>query len=198
MSTQSVTYFTPEQYLELDRNSEVRNEYIFGEIVAMAGGMPMHSLLIANTILAVGKRLSSGSCRVFDSNLRVCLHREALYSYPDATVVCGPLEFVDDKKDTVTNPKVAVEVLSRSTRNYDLGAKARMYFQVPSLTELLFIDQDQIWIEHWRRQPNGRWDVEVVHDRDAVISLESIDCEAPVSEIYAGVELNEPQSSLRV
>jgi Uma2 family endonuclease len=189
MATEPLLFVSADEYLEFDRKSEIRNEYVFGEIVAMAGGTPAHSLIAANTGFAVNTKLSGGRCRVYDSSLRVCVDRKSSYAYPDVTVVCGPLEYLDEKKDTVVNPKVVVEVLSPATRNYDLGDKARMYFRIASLSELLLIEQHEVRIEHWRRQPNG-WGIEVVQDRSATVSIESIGCDVPVSEIYSGVEFD--------
>ena len=190
MATEPLPFVTAEEYLEFDRKSELRNEYVFGEIVAMAGGTPRHSRIAANSIIAVGKRLVEGGCGVFDANLRVCVDRNASYAYPDVTVVCGPLECLDEKKDTIVNPKVVIEVLSPTTRNYDLGDKARMYFRIASLSELLLIEQRVMRIEHWWRLPNGHWEIETLQDRTATVSLESIGCSVPVSEIYTGVEFD--------
>jgi len=189
MSTQSLPLVTPEEYLDYDRASDVKNEYVFGEIVSMAGGSPWHSLLTMNAGGALHRQLFGGKCRVFSSDLRVCLDRHSSYAYPDVTVVCGALEYLDEKKDTVTNPKVIVEVLSPTTRNYDLGDKARMYSRLPSLTDLLLIAQDRVSIEHWRRLPHGNWEIGTVEDRQASIPIESVGCELKVADIYAGVEI---------
>jgi Uma2 family endonuclease len=188
MSTGPLPSATVEEYLEFDRKSEFKNEYVFGEIVAMTGGTPWHSLIVMNTAFTLNKKLFGSTCHVFDSSLRVCLDRETLYSYPDITVVCGALEYTDDRRETVLNPKLVVEVLSPSTRNYDLGDKARMYSRIPSLAELLLIEQRACRIEHWRRQPNGHWDVELIEDPGATVNLESLGCEVPVAEVYSGVE----------
>jgi Uma2 family endonuclease len=188
MATEPVPFATVEEYLEYDRKSEFKNEYVFGEIVAMTGGTPWHSLITMNTGATLHKKLFGGTCRVFDSSLRVCLDRETLYSYPDVTVVCGALEYTDDRRDTVLNPKLVIEVLSPSTRNYDLGDKARMYSRIPSLAELVLIEQSECRIEHWRRQPNGHWDIEVVEDRNATLVIDSVGCEVPVAEVYSGIE----------
>ena len=166
MSSRPVPWVTPEEYLKFDRSSEFRHEYVFGEIVAVAGGTYQHSAIAANTTRALGNHLSNKPCRVLEANLRVALHRDTLYSYPDATVVCGQPEFVDEKGDTLINPKLIVEVLSPNTRNYDLGDKTRMYWQIPSLTDLLFVEQDKVWIEYWSREPDGKWDRRLVSDRE--------------------------------
>jgi Uma2 family endonuclease len=186
MSAQSVPLITPEEYLEFDRASDVNNEYVSGEIAPMTGGTPWHGLLTANVAHLLNKSLFGGPCLVFSSSLRVCVDRQTLYSYPDVTVVCGALEYVDGKKDTVTNPRIVVEVLSPSTRNYDLGDKARAYWRIPSLSDLFFIEQDRIGVEHWRKLPNSHWELETVAERQATIQIESAGCELAVAEIYSG------------
>ena len=109
------------------------------------------------------------------------------------TVVCGRLEYSDDKRDTVSNPNVIVEVLSRTTKDYDLGSKARMYWKIASLTDLLFIDQKKVWIEYWFRIPGGKWDRQLFEGLNDIVCISSIGSEIPVNEIYTGVELEEPE-----
>jgi Uma2 family endonuclease len=99
-----------------------------------------------------------------------------------------PLEYADDKRDTVTNPRLVVEVLSPSTRNYDRSEKLRMFRMAPSIEEYLLIEQTPVEIEHGRRMANGHWDVETILDSTAVIQLLSIDCQLPVTEIYKRVD----------
>ena len=189
MATQPHPYVTPEQYLEYDRNSEVSNEYIFGEIVPMEAITESHSLIAANVIHGLKSRISGGSCRVYASGPRTCLDPKKVYAYPDVTVVCGQREYHDNKRDTVVNPKIAVEVLSPSTSNYDLGAKARLYWTVPSMTDLIFVEQEKVWIEYWFRVPGGKWDKAILESLSDNLKIDSINCEIPVSDIYDGVEL---------
>jgi Uma2 family endonuclease len=188
MATASLPYVTLEQYLEYDRNSEFRNEYIHGEIIPMEAGMPFHSLIGMNAGRQLGNRLTETSCRVFNPELRVSLDPKLGCVYPDVTVVCGELEHLDAKKDTITNPKIVVEVLSPSTRNYDLAVKFRLYWKVPSLTDMIFIEQDKVGVEHWFRLPGGKWDYTLVDNLDNILRIESAGCEIPLSQIYAGVE----------
>ncbi len=128
-------------------------------------------------------------CQAFGSDLRICLNRNAVYAYPDLTVVWGPLDFIDHRSDTLKNPKLIVEVLSPSTRRYDLGEKARMYLNVPTVTDLLLIDPEKIEIEHRQRLANGHWDLQVVQDRNATLVIESLGCEVPVAELYRRVDI---------
>src|SRR5688572_16861147 len=103
--------YTIAEYLRAEHDAEQRHEYYDGEIVAMAGGSPQHSLIISNVIRELGNRLKGGPCRVYDSNLRVRVPRSRLYVYPDATVICGQTQHDadDPKRQTVTNPKLIVE-----------------------------------------------------------------------------------------
>ena len=188
MASQPSPYYTPEQYFEIDRNSEFKNEYIDGEIVPMVGGTPWHSLICSNVIYGFRNRFSANSCHVFDSSLRVRLDGKKIYGYPDMTVVCGQLEFSPENEDTVTNPKIVVEVLSPTTENYDLGPKLRLYWSIPSLTDILLVEQSRVWIEYWFREPGGEWSKRVLENLQDSLRIESAHCDIPVTELYAGVE----------
>jgi Uma2 family endonuclease len=189
MATHPLPYFTPEQYLTFDRSSDRDHEYFFGEIIPVESGKPTHGRITANTITAIASRLSTTNCAVYSSSLRVCVDGKSAYAHPDLSVVCGTLEYTDDTRDTVTNPKVIVEVLSPSTLNYDLGPKARLYWKIATLTDLLFVDQKKVWIEYWFRAPAGKWDSQLWESLDDIVRIASIASEIPVKEIYAGVEL---------
>src|ERR1017187_10382672 len=112
MSGQPIPNVTPEEYLKFDRSSEFRHEYVFGEIVEMVAGTYKHGRIVANMIRALGNHLAEKPCDVVGPSVRVMLHRDASYAHPDATVVCGKPEFLDQEADTITNPRLIVEVLS--------------------------------------------------------------------------------------
>ena len=115
------THYSIADYLAHEHNARDKHEYRDGEILLMAGGTADHSLVIANVIRALGNHLTGKPCHVYDSNLRVRIPRTILYTYPDATVICGPrlLDPNDPTGETVTNPRLIVEVLSPSTEAYD-------------------------------------------------------------------------------
>jgi len=188
MATQPVPYYTPEEYFEIDRDSECGNEYIDGIIVPMVGATPWHGIIAVNVSHGFRSHLSKGNCRVFDSSVRIVLDRKRNYAYPDVSVVCGQLEYLDAKKETVTNPKLVVEVLSPNTMNYDLGEKLRHYWAIPSMTDVLLIAQDRVWIEYWFRQPGGEWRKKLIENIEDTLRVESVDCQIPVADFYAGVE----------
>jgi Uma2 family endonuclease len=183
-----VSYVSPEEYLEFERLAETKHEYLHGEIIAVAGGSPGHGLIGGNVFRALGNRLDGTKCIPFNSDVRVCVRWGSLIAYPDVSIVCGAIEYVDDKRDTIANPRIVVEVLSPSTRNYDRGEKSRLYRLMPSLTEYLLIEQTPVEIEHYRRLPNDHWDIETIRDANAIVRLESIGCAIPISEIYRDLD----------
>lgn len=188
MSTRPQTYLSPEEYLELERRAEYKSEYSDGTMVAMAGGSERHALLISNLFIELGQQLKPRKCRIYSSDLRLRVSATGLYTYPDVMVVCGPPEFADDRRDTVVNPVVIIEVLSDSTKNYDRGEKFRHYRGLKTLTEYVLVDQDSIHIEHFVRQSDGRWVMTEIDSPDAFLQLSSIECTVPLADVYDKVE----------
>ena len=188
MPTNPVSYVSPEEYLEKERLSDERHEYIYGEIVAMARPTPAHGVIVRKAARGLERRLETKGCRTFTESLRVSVGWGELMTYPDVVLVCGEPQWTDDKRDTLRNPKFIVEVLSPSTMDYDRGTKARLYWMLSSMSEYLFIDPTPVNIEHWRRLPTGNWEVAIIRDREAILRLESIACEIPVTEIYEDIE----------
>jgi Uma2 family endonuclease len=188
VATQPVSHVTAEEYLRLDREADTKHEYIDGQIVAMAGGSPRHSLVTANISYQLNLRLPDGPCAVHSPDLRVCVRADRLLTYPDVTVVCGPPEYFDERRDTIVNPTILVEVLSPSTRGFDRGEKAFLYRQVPSVCEYLLVDPDSTHVEHYRRA-GGEWVLKSYANVSETIALGSVGVELPVATIYHRIEL---------
>jgi Uma2 family endonuclease len=186
--------YSIEEYLRIEDDSSQRHEYFDGEIVAMAGGTPQHSLIICNITREVGNRLKGTSCRVYEANLRVRVPRSRLYVYPDATIVCGPSEFDPDdhKKQTIINPRAVIEVLSPSTENLDYGIKFRRYLEFDTLQEYVIVAQDSPYVQSYFRQPDGTWLFTPIVDMSRSIPIRSVKLELPLVEIYAGVDFPPP------
>ena len=187
MASQPIPQLTPERYLELERLVPEKHEFIDGDMVAMSGGSPAHSRIATNLTRNLPIR-KGGNCQIFNSDLRVSVHWSRLITYPDLTVVCGKPEYADGKRDTVTNPTLLVEVLSPSTESHDRGRKADLYRFIPSLREFLLIGQSPVLIDHYRRMPDGTWQIVAVREMSEVLELESLGCQFPVTEVYAGIE----------
>src|SRR2546422_7535750 len=157
MIAQPAGRLTEAEYLEFERSVESRNEFFDGEVFAMSGGTPLHSQIAANLIQVIGRRLSGGRCVVYTSDLRLKVEATGLFTYPDLSVICGPLQFAAGTDDTVVNPTVLVEVLSDSTEAYDRGKKFEHYRRIPALQEYLLVSQKEPRIEQFIRQPDDHW-----------------------------------------
>lgn len=181
------TYLTAEEYLALERSSEERHEYLDGEMLAMTGGSWEHSLIIGNLVAELKQRLRGGPCAVHASEMRVRVPSGDC-SYPDIVVVCGPPRFADEKRDTVLNPTLLIEVLSPSTESYDRGRKSEGYRTLESLQEYVLAAQNRPAVERYQRQENGFWLLSDISGLDRSLPLASLGCELPLAVIYDGVE----------
>jgi Uma2 family endonuclease len=146
--TKSNQRLSESQYLEIERAAEFKSEYFDGEMFAMAGGSRKHSLIASNLIRELGDKLKGRPSVVFNGDLRIKIEVSGLYTYPNASVVCGPSKSVTGADDTIVNPVLLAEVLSDSTEAYDRGRKSEQYRQIPSLREYLLISQNEPHIEH--------------------------------------------------
>lgn len=178
------TYLSPNDYLKAERESDLRHEYLDGQVYAMAGESPDHSTICFNLAVIVGTQLRGKSCRGFSPNMKVRTPPKNLFVYPDLTVVCGEPVFHDERRDVLTNPKVIVEVLSPSTEAYDRGGKWIRYQQIETLTDYVLIAQDQPQVEHFTRQPDGKWIYTTITDLAGILELPSIECRVSLAELY--------------
>src|SRR5262245_5931553 len=121
------TRYTPEQYLALERKAAFKSEYDNGLIAATAGSSRVHNLISGNLAGEIRTQLKSRPCEVYVSDMRVCVSRTGLYTYPDVVAVCGEAQFQDGEVDTLLNPTMIVEVLSPTTESYDRGRKFGHY-----------------------------------------------------------------------
>lgn len=182
--------FTVEEYLSLEQEATDKHEFHDGEILAMSGGSLEASLIAANTTREIGNALKGKPCRVAESNLRVRIPPRNRYLYPDALIFCGSPEFdpLDNKRHTILNPRVIIEVLSPSTEGYDRGDKFASYREIPSLQEYIMIAQDRVSVESWVRESDGNWSILTFAGLTAVAVVRSVGINIPMSEIYSGVE----------
>jgi Uma2 family endonuclease len=192
MSAQSHHYLTPQEYLEIEEKADYKSEYfegqmwpLGGEPYGMAGGRPEHNLISVNCIVELSSALK-GKCLVFNSDQRVRAGTEGLYTYADCVVVCGKPVYAE--KYTLTNPRIIVEVLSKTTESNDRGLKFEQYVRLESLAEYVLVSQDQPRVEIYRRQSDRSWLWTPFTGLDAAAPFESVHCAVPLSEIYRGVE----------
>jgi Uma2 family endonuclease len=178
---------TEAEYLAFERDAETRHEFVNGELVAMAGGTPLHAAVSGAVFLALGSRLRGQPCRPYNSDLRVHLASTGLYCYPDVTVVCGSLELHPDDRNVVRNPSVVVEVYSPSTQSYDQGQKAAHYRQCPSIQSILLVDPIARTVEHYARLDANRWELERL-GLAGTLKLPVLNLEVPVAELFADTD----------
>jgi Uma2 family endonuclease len=175
--------YTYGDYLAFEDASNVKHEFLDGEIYAMAGGIPTHAALAMTIGAALVEQLRGKPCRVMGSDLRIRVLATGLVTYPDVTVVCGPLERDPESRTTVTNPSVVVEVLSDGTEDYDRGEKIEHYRQVASLRECLLVSHREPRLDLWRRTPDGSWE-HWAATGGQILRLESLGCELAVDDVY--------------
>lgn len=195
VATDQPKRFTVQEYLAFERGSAEKHELRDGELVAMAGGTPEHSLIIANVTGELRNRLKGKPCRVYESNLRVRPPRSERYTYPDVSVFCTDLrrDPLDAEGQTVTNPRVIVEVLSKSTESSDRGEKFRRYLLIDTLEEYVLVAQSNPRVETFLRQPDGTWSFAYHDGLESTARLRSLGVDLPLTEIYAGVTFPPPE-----
>jgi Uma2 family endonuclease len=171
-----------EDYLAIEQTSTVRHEFLNGGIYAMASGSARHAALAGAVLTELGKQLA-GRCRTFTSDLRVRITATGLATYPDVTVVSGPLETDGGHRDTAINPAAVVEVLSPATMDYDLGEKFEHYRQLPSLKAVVYLWQDRRQLEVRQRTDGGAWQTRTA-GAGGSLPLEALGCVLGIDAIY--------------
>jgi Uma2 family endonuclease len=187
MSSPKPNLMTPGEYLEIERKSEIRSEYIAGRMFAMSGASRRHSFITGNFHRELSTQMRGRACEAHTIDMRVKVSPTGMYTYPDIVALCGEARLEDEHFDTLLNPTVIVEVLSDSTEAYDRGEKFAHYRRLDTLREYVLVSQDKIRIERFRRE-GEEWTLSEVSDPEATLHLESIDCHVTVAAIYEKVE----------
>ena len=187
MVAQQDRLLTPEEYLAFERASEVKHEYVAGEIFAMTGATRRHNLIAMNSGTQIRPQLRGRRCEIYPSDMRVKIEALGIYTYPDLSVVCGSPRFEERREDTLLNPLLLIEVLSPSTERYDRGMKFRRYQLIPTFAEYLLIAQDRPRIEHYLRQDDGSWTQTISEDLATTLILPTINCTLPLAMVYEDV-----------
>lgn len=178
------TKITVEEYLEGERISPVKHEYIEGEVYAMAGTSDNHNRIVGNLVALLSNHLHDSRCESFFSDIKVQVTQNVYY-YPDLLVSC---EENPDDSYFRNQPILIIEVTSRSTENVDRREKLLFYQQMPSVQEYTVVDQYKMSVEVHRRQPNGSWITYYFNERSDVVELASVELQIPLPEIYRRVQ----------
>jgi Uma2 family endonuclease len=175
------------EYLAIEATSEERHEFHHGVAYAMSGGTSAHAQLGMRMSGLLMNALQSRPCKSQGTAQRVRISADVAV-YPDAMVVCPPLERAAEDPDAITNPRVVVEVLSPTTEAYDRGGKFALYLGVASIQHIVLVAQDQWRVEHFRRLTAGEWRYEALGPGD-VLDLAGVGATLTVDAIYEDVAL---------
>ncbi|MDU0370680.1 Uma2 family endonuclease [Hymenobacter endophyticus] len=185
-----LAHVSPEDYLAAERRAESKHEYWDGEIRAMSGASFAHNRIAANLTIEIGIQLKGKPCSLVGSDQRVQVLSESTFVYPDLTVVCGQPLFEDNTKpDTLLNPMLLVEVLSASTKSHGRGDKFFLYRQIPTLQQYLLLDSQRVHAELHTQDAQGRWLLTETTNWHDLLMLDSIGCQVPLTDVYAGLML---------
>ncbi|HVR38438.1 MAG TPA: Uma2 family endonuclease [Thermoanaerobaculia bacterium] len=181
-------YYPYAEYVAFEASSNVKHEYLDGQIYAMAGGTPEHAALASAVIALLFAQLRGGDCHAFTSDLRVRT-QSGLTTYPDVTVICGPHALDETDRLAVTNPTFLAEVLSRSTAEYDAGDKFEHYKTLASLRQYVLVSHKEHVVTVWTRGENAEWRSQIVREGE-VADLSAIDARLDVRELYEVAKLS--------
>ena len=182
--------YTPEEYLELEANSEERHEYRDGEIIPMTGGTTNHNEIAGNFYAHLKFGLRKRNYRVYIGDVKLWIPRYRQYTYPDVMVISGEPIYADQGTTTVMNPMLITEVLSQSTKNYDQGDKFSAYRSLPELQEYILIDQTRYHAMQYTKQNDQQWLLTEYQSEAAILKFHCFTFEISLADIYDGVEFN--------
>lgn len=190
MSAHPLPRITAEQYLAMERAAEFKSEYFEGQVDAMSGGTYPHATIILNVGGELRQELKKRPCTVTPGEVRLRVSPGGLYTYPDVMVVCGEAQFADDQKDTLLNPTLIVEVLSKSTEAHDRGFKFAQYRKLDSLRTYVLVSSGEPRVETFDLRAET-WVFSESVGMDAVCPFESLDCQILLSDIFHRVTFGE-------
>ena len=180
-------YYTPEEYLELEEKAEYKHEYRDGDIVPMTGETTNHNKIALNFAANLKFGLRGQDYDIYIGDVRLWIPRYRQYTYPDVMIIEGEPIYTGTGTTTVMNPSLIVEVLSKSTKNYDLGDKFIFYRSIPEFKEYILIDQTKYHVMQYAKNTDEQWLLSDQESAEAVLELRSIEFQINVSDIYENV-----------
>ena len=184
-------YFSVDEYLRIQEASLEKLEYYDGKIKPMSGGTFNHNAIAARILVAISNALekTGGNYFVLGSDMKIQIEKENKFLYPDTLVICGKPAFYKNRKDTITNPILIVEVLSKSTQKKDQTEKFESYKTLSSFQEYVIVSQDTIGVKTFLRKEN--WKSTSFNNITDSILLKSIGVEISMEDIFDGIDFSE-------
>lgn len=186
--------YSLEEYFALEEQAESKSEFHDGEIVAMTGASIDHNRLSRNLIFLLTAALKGKRFEPFVGDMKVWIEKHRKVTYPDVLAIDGKPELYNNRKDTLTNPCLVIEVLSKSTMEYDQTEKFKRYRSLDSLQEYVLVNQYDIEVQLYTRTNEGFWQYRAYESLEDTVHLTSIETDITVAEVYEGIEL-ESQAS---
>lgn len=190
-------HYAPEAYLELEAAADYKSEYFDGLIVPMTGGSTNHNQIALNISTELNFAFKRQIFRVYMGDVRLWIPQKRIFTYPDVMVVVGQPDYYSHRTDTITNPQVIVEVLSKSTKEYDREHKFEAYRTIPGFQEYVLVDQTRIHLEQYSRMGRKQWEFVEYDEEDEAIALRSVPFQITLEDLYHKVQFNgvEPGSA---
>lgn len=182
-------YYTPEEYLELETVAEYKSEYIDGQIIPMAGGSVNHNRIALNLSANINISFRQQPFEVLIGDVRLWIPERRIYTYPDVMVIAGEPEYFQTRTDTVLNPILIVEVLSKGTKSYDRESKFDAYRTIPGFQEYLLIDQTRIHVEQFSKTGMKQWSFCEYDESDEAIAFTKVPFQISLADLYNKVQL---------
>jgi Uma2 family endonuclease len=178
--------FSPEEYLEIERMSSIKHEYIQGQIIAMAGASKAHVIITGNVSALLINHLRGTGCIAYATDMKVRLPALNLFYYADLAVTCDDRDRVSDRA-FILYPKLIIEVLSDSTEAFDRGDKFADYKTIAELEEYILIHQKQVLVERFQRKSNTLWIPQIYRAGDR-IEFSSLNFVCAIERFYDNLE----------
>lgn len=175
---------TYDEYLALERETDIRHQFLDGQVWAMAGGTLRHSRIKVNLAVVFGTALKGKPCLPYNSDAKIRIPETGLASYPDLSIICGPPAVDVEDHNAATNPTVLVEVLSKDTEAWDRGGKFLHYRRLASLQHYQLVSQDASRIELFTRMDDGTWRLSE-HGPGQRVDLPAIDVAIEVDAVFS-------------
>jgi len=181
---------SPGEFVVFEREAREKHEFSGGRVIAMAGASENHNIISGNLFGELFGQLKSTDCRAFAGDMRVKASnaKNSNYYYPDIIIACGQRKFEDEKRDILLNPHAVIEISSKSTKLKDRNEKLESYFALESLSDDVFIEQDEMLIQHFARIDKDNWKVRLLNEKSHELIFDSINCRISLTDIYAEVQ----------
>jgi Uma2 family endonuclease len=189
MVTTTSKRYTPAEYFQLEETATDRHEYRDGEIIVMTGGTPNHNRIALNFCRRFPLTIQNQPYDIFTTDLRLAIPAHRMYTYPDIMVVKGEAILEIGRTDTITNPQIIIEVLSKSTQDYNRGDKFKFYRSLATFEEYILIDQYNFYVEQFHKKTD-HWEFRDYHGQEAILTLLSVDFQISLTDLYQRVDFS--------